>query len=134
MSHDSGGNCVKYLKRGLNEGRGNKDLKRGGKLGQGVGALKRGAGTPLWTMVYMCMRICTCKHIFIHTYYCFFLFKHIVLVAVIKFTNIQHCLVLRFWLFNYNSLTAALAIRKKVQQQVFAFNTCKFEGISTVKI
>ena len=41
---EEGGNCLKYLKRGLNrtEGRDTKILKRGSKLGQGVGDLKRG--------------------------------------------------------------------------------------------
>ena len=29
---------------------------------------------------------------------------------------------------------AALAIRKKVRQQVFAFDICQFEGISTAKM
>ena len=29
---------------------------------------------------------------------------------------------------------SALAIRKKVQQQVFAVDICQFEGISTAKI
>ena len=40
---ERGGNCLKYLKRGVEKKRGkrNKDLKQGGKLGQGVGALKR---------------------------------------------------------------------------------------------
>ena len=51
--YESGGNCLKYLKRGGGtEKRGGeiKILKRGVKLGQGVGALKRGTGTPLRTM------------------------------------------------------------------------------------
>ena len=44
--HDSGGNCLKYLKRVCNRKQeGNKDFKKGwGKLGQGVGVLKRGGG------------------------------------------------------------------------------------------
>ena len=43
---ESGGKCVKFLKRGWNrkEGRGNKKLKKGG---QGVGVLKRGGWNPL---------------------------------------------------------------------------------------
>ena len=51
---ESGGNCLKYLKRWWNrkEGRGTKILKRGGKLGQGVGVLKRGPETPLQTMCF----------------------------------------------------------------------------------
>ena len=42
----AGGDCLKYLKRGLSrtEGRKNKDFKKGGKLSQGVGALKKGGG------------------------------------------------------------------------------------------
>ena len=42
---EGGGNCLKYLKWGVEQKRGDtKTLKRGGKLGQGVGALKRGGG------------------------------------------------------------------------------------------
>ena len=43
---ECGGNCPKYLKRGVEQKRGGetKILKWGGKLGQGVGALKRGGG------------------------------------------------------------------------------------------
>ena len=45
---ESGGNCLKYLKREWNrkEGRGHKDFKKGGKLGQEVGALKGVLETP----------------------------------------------------------------------------------------
>ena len=53
--HEGVGNCLKYLKSGGGQKRGEektKILKRGSKLGQGVGALKGkgGAGTPyeLW--------------------------------------------------------------------------------------
>ena len=48
-----GGNCLKYLKRGVEqkERRGNKDFKRGGgKLGQGVGTLKSG----VWNWLANC--------------------------------------------------------------------------------
>ena len=44
----SGGDCLKYLKRGWNikEGRGHKNLKQGGQAGSRGGCLKRwGAGT-----------------------------------------------------------------------------------------
>ena len=55
--HEGVGNCLKYLKSGGGQKRGEektKILKRGSKLGQGVGALKgKGGGgwNPLRTMV-----------------------------------------------------------------------------------
>ena len=54
---ESGGNCLKYLKREWNRKaeKGNKDFKKGGEAGSGGGgALKGGGGaaTPLRTMVF----------------------------------------------------------------------------------
>ena len=55
---ESGGNCLKYLKREWNrkEEKGNKDFKKRGQAGSRGGcALKRGGGgaaTPLRTMVF----------------------------------------------------------------------------------
>ena len=52
---ESGGNCLKYLKRDGTEksGRATKILKGAGKLGQGVGALKGGRGGPYELCVYL---------------------------------------------------------------------------------
>ena len=45
MGEDEG-NCLKYLKRGVEQkrGEGKQDFKKRGKLGQGVGTLKRREG------------------------------------------------------------------------------------------
>ena len=63
MFQEGGGNCVKYLKNGVKQKRGEgkqKDFNKGGKLDQETGALKRGGGggTPLQTIyIYIYMYV-----------------------------------------------------------------------------
>ena len=49
---ESGGNCLKYLKKGWDrkEGRRNKNFKNGSKLGQEVDVLKRGRLQPTYEL------------------------------------------------------------------------------------
>ena len=58
--------------------------------------------------------------------------KHLVgIVTMFSSVNIQHQL---YFKNKYSFYSTALAIRKKVWQQVFALDICQFEGISTAKI
>ena len=52
---ESGGNCLKYLKRGWDrkDGRGNKDFKKGASAGSRSWCLKKGGDwSPLQTIVF----------------------------------------------------------------------------------